>query len=141
MAGMKSSATVQQMQPLASSTMFSTGQLASAHDLRISPSTPSLPNSLTSTASFLPLALLIRCRINVVLPDPRKPVTTVTGTLASVFIRQPPKRLIWGESVQAIACEKFPDGCATARYRSVLLRRPLRLRPHPAHLHPTSVRK
>src|SRR4029077_4512489 len=139
MAGMKSSATVQQMQPLASSTILSAGQLASAHDLRISPSTPSLPNSLTSTASFLPLALLIRCRISVVLPDPRKPVTTVTGTLASVFIRQPLKRLRWVESVQAIACERFPDGCATARYRSVLLRRLPRRLPHRAHLSPTNV--
>src|SRR3954468_16706052 len=83
MVGMKSSATVQQMQPLASSMMFSSGQFASAQDFRISPSTPSLPNSLTSTASFLPLALASRCWISVVLPEPRKPVTTVTGTFAS----------------------------------------------------------
>src|SRR6516164_9034520 len=140
MVGMKSSATVQQMQPLASSTIFSSGQLASAQDFRISPSTPSLPNSLTSTASFLPLALAIRCRISVVLPDPRKPVTTVTGTLASVFIRQPPTRLIKVECVQAIACERFPDGCATARYRSVRPHKLPRLRPHQAHSHPKGAR-
>src|SRR6185295_3608074 len=109
MVGMKSSATVQQMQPFASSTMFSSGQLASAQDFRISPSTPSLPNSLTSTASFLPPALVIRCRISVVLPEPRKPVMTVTGIFASELTLQPPTG-IRGESAPATACGRFRAG-------------------------------
>ena len=79
--GMKSSATVQQMQPLASSTMFSAGQLASAQDFRISPSTPTVPNSLTRIARRRPCGFCIRWRMSVVLPAPRKPVMTVTGIL------------------------------------------------------------
>src|SRR5207248_7786578 len=73
---------VQQMQPLASSTMFSTGQLSSAHDLRMSPSTPTKPNSLTRMANRLPLGFCMRWRIKVVLPAPRNPVITVTGIFA-----------------------------------------------------------
>ena len=45
----------------------------------MSPSTPTDPNSLTSTASRLPCGFCIRWRISVVFPDPRKPVMTVTG--------------------------------------------------------------
>src|SRR6202000_797227 len=110
--------TVQQMQPLASSTMFSSGQLASAQDFKISPSTPSLPNSLTSTASFRPLALVMRCRISVVLPEPRKPVMTVTGILASEFTRRPPA---WttGECAPATACGTLRDVRAMARDHQV----------------------
>src|SRR5258706_5068093 len=107
MVGMKSPATVQQMQPFASSTMFSSGQLASAQDFRISPSTPSLPNSLTSTASFLPLALAIKCRISVVLPEPRKPVMTVTGILASEVTLQPPIRTTGGNARQRLLSKDF----------------------------------
>jgi hypothetical protein len=79
---MKSSATVQQMQPLASSTMLSAGQSGMAQDFRISPSTPSVPNSLTTTASRRPPAWRMRWLISVVFPAPRKPVTMVTGTFA-----------------------------------------------------------
>ena len=79
-AGTKSSATVQQMQPLASSTMFSSGQLAMPQPFRISPSMPTSPNSLTRIASRRPPAFSRTCRISVVLPAPRKPVTTVQGT-------------------------------------------------------------
>src|ERR1700754_967779 len=107
MVGMKSSATVQQMQPFASSTMFSSGQLASAQDFRISPSTPSLPNSLTSTASFLPPLLVIRCRISVVLPEPRKPVITVTGIFASELTRRPPATQDGGNPRQRLLAEDF----------------------------------
>ena len=94
-AGMKSSATVQQMQPLASSTMFSSGQLSMPQRCRISPSTPTSPNSLTMSASRRPSAFASRWRTSVVFPAPRKPVTMVTGILASeVFevavIRRPP---------------------------------------------------
>src|SRR5579872_2980827 len=115
MVGMKSSATVQQMQPFASSTIFSSGQLASAQDFRISPSTPSLPNSLTSTASFLPLALAIKCRISVVLPEPRKPVMTVTGILASEVTLRPPIKTRSGEGAPATAFERFQAASARAR--------------------------
>ena len=56
-AGTKSSATVQQRQPLASSTMFSSGHAASPQPLRISPSMPTSPNSFTITANRRPCAL------------------------------------------------------------------------------------
>jgi len=46
--GIKSSATVQQIQPFASSTMFSAGQVVDRAGFRISPSTTRVPNSLTS---------------------------------------------------------------------------------------------
>ena len=72
--------TVQQMQPLASSTMFSAGQSGMAQDSRIWPSTPSEPNSLTTTASLRPPALRIKWLMSVVFPAPRKPVMMVTGT-------------------------------------------------------------
>src|SRR5579863_8046902 len=83
-AGARSSATVQQMQPLASSTIASSGQAASAQPLTRSPSTPTSPNSLMISASRRPPALARRWRISVVLPAPRKPVTMVTGVLASI---------------------------------------------------------
>ena len=79
MAGTKSSATVQHRQPLASSTMFSSGQDSMPQARRISPSTPTSPNSLTISARRRPFACSSRWRISVVLPAPRKPVTTVTG--------------------------------------------------------------
>src|SRR5579863_8188922 len=83
-AGARSSATVQQMQPLASSTIASSGQAASAQPLTRSPSTPTSPNSLMISASRRPPAFARRWRISVVLPAPRKPVTMVTGVLASI---------------------------------------------------------
>ena len=57
--GIKSSATVQQMQPFASSIMFSAGQSGIAQLFNISPSTPTSPNSLTITANLLPFGLRI----------------------------------------------------------------------------------
>src|SRR6185312_2939381 len=83
-AGARSSATVQQMQPLASSTIASSGQAAPAQFLTRSPSTPTSPNSLMMSARRLPPAFARRWRISVVLPAPRKPVTMVTGVLASI---------------------------------------------------------
>ena len=56
-AGTKSSATVQQMQPLASSTMFSSGQVSMPQPFRISPSMPTSPNSLTMMARRLPFGV------------------------------------------------------------------------------------
>ena len=88
MVGMKSSATVQQMQPFASSMIFSAGQFGMAQDFRISPSTPTSPNSLTTTARRLPPGFCIRWLMSVVLPEPRKPVTTVTGILARSVMDQ-----------------------------------------------------
>src|SRR5271157_5482320 len=83
-AGAKSSATVQQMQPLASSMIAPSGQAASAQPLTRSPSTPTSPNSLMMSARRRPPAFAIRWRMSVVLPAPRKPVTIVTGVLASI---------------------------------------------------------
>ena len=48
---------------------------------RNEPSKPRSPNSLTSTASRRPPAFSRRWRTSVVLPAPRKPVTTVQGIL------------------------------------------------------------
>ena len=79
MVGTKSSATVQQRQPLASSTIFSSGQLSMPQPRKVSPSMPTLPNSLTMMASRLPLAFSKRWRTSVVLPAPRKPVMMVAG--------------------------------------------------------------
>src|SRR5271166_1525163 len=83
-AGAKSSATVQQMQPLASSMIASRGQASSAQPLSRSPSIPTSPNSLTMSASRRPPAWRRMWRMRVVLPAPRKPVTMVTGVLASI---------------------------------------------------------
>src|ERR1700756_5347040 len=43
------------------------------------------PNSLTITASFLPCCSLRIRLMSVVLPEPRKPVTTVAGMRVSAF--------------------------------------------------------
>ena len=88
-AGTKSSATVQQMQPLASSTMLSSEQLSMPQLFRISPSMPTSPNSLMIRASRRPSAFSSRWRMSVVLPAPRKPVTIVQGTLANALIATP----------------------------------------------------
>ena len=57
-AGTKSSATVQQMQPLASSMMLSSGQVSTPQPCRMSPSTPTSPNSLMISASRRPCGML-----------------------------------------------------------------------------------
>ena len=79
MLGRKSSATVQQIQPLASSMISSALQLSAPHSCNMSPSMPISPNSLTIKARRLPLACMIMSRMSVVLPDPKKPVITVAG--------------------------------------------------------------
>ena len=84
--GTKSSATVQQIQPLANSRMFSSGQVSSEHCLTISPSTPRSPNSFIITANLFDLFLIIKLRINVVLPAPKKPVSIVTGIFSRLLI-------------------------------------------------------
>ena len=80
-AGTKSSATVQQMQPLGSSTMSSSVQPLMPQPSMNEPSKPISPNSLTSTARRRPSAFCRRLRTSVVLPAPRKPVTMVQGIL------------------------------------------------------------
>ena len=63
---------------------------------------PTSPNSLTMTASRRPPAFSSTCRISVVFPAPRKPVTTVQGT-------------------RAVACESVmaaPSGCRDAGMRA-----------------------
>ncbi|MCY1243781.1 hypothetical protein D9M72_568140 [compost metagenome] len=93
MVGMKSSATVQQMQPLVSSMMSSSLQASAPQPFKTSPSTPRSPNSLMISAMRLPSAFCSRLRIIVVLPAPRKPVMTVAGILPwlvlAVVIIQP----------------------------------------------------
>ena len=80
-AGTKSSATVQHRHPFGSSTMSSLVQPFIPQPSMKEPSKPMSPNSLTSTASRRPSAFSRRWRTSVVLPAPRKPVTTVQGTL------------------------------------------------------------
>ena len=77
------------MQPLASSIMFSAGQSGIAQFFNISPSTPTSPNSFTITASLLPFGLRINWVMSVVLPEPKKPVITVTGTFSISLITIP----------------------------------------------------
>src|SRR5262245_49532916 len=77
------------MQPFASSTTFSSGQASTPQPLRISPSMPTSPNSLTMIASRLPPAFSRMLRISVVLPAPRKPVTTVQGMRDSDAVMMP----------------------------------------------------
>ena len=89
--GRNSSATVQQMQPLASSMMLPSAQLASPQPLRISPSMPTSPNSLMTSARRLPFAVRRRWRMSVVLPAPRKPVMMVTGNFATLAMLMIPK--------------------------------------------------
>src|SRR5258707_7757711 len=79
MVGMKSSATVQQMQPLVSSMISPGAQALAAHSSTRPPSKPASPNSLTITAMRRPSAWVSSERNSVVLPAPRKPVSTVTG--------------------------------------------------------------
>ena len=81
MAGRKSSATVQQMQPLASSITSSSAQSAMPQPPSSALSTPRSPNSLIKRASRLPPACSTRWRTRLVLPAPRKPVTMVAGNL------------------------------------------------------------
>src|ERR1700730_15959434 len=80
MVGTKSSATVQQMQPLVSSTISPGAQAFAAPSSTSPPSNPASPNSLTITAMRRPSAWVNSERSSVVLPAPRKPVSTVTGT-------------------------------------------------------------
>ena len=89
-AGTKSSATVQHRHPFGSSTMSSLVQPFIPQPSMKEPSKPMSPNSLTSTASRRPSAFSKRWRTSVVLPAPRKPVTTVQGTLLRCVIRRRP---------------------------------------------------
>ncbi len=81
-AARKSSATVQQTHPLASSVTSSSRQVGIPQPSIIPRSMPRLPNSLIRSASRRPPLCSSRCRIRLVLPAPRKPVTTVAGSLA-----------------------------------------------------------
>ena len=124
MVGTKSSATVQQMQPLDSSTISSSPQVSSPQPLRMSPSTPRSPNSLIMSAMRRPPALSSRWRISVVLPAPRKPVTMVAGILAGMWrslqwLRrgQPPARMA---NAQAAANRRRVTRPEPARPRRVL---------------------
>mmetsp|Transcript_41234 Transcript_41234/g.131023 ORF Transcript_41234/g.131023 Transcript_41234/m.131023 type:complete len:217 (+) Transcript_41234:503-1153(+) len=80
---MRSPRTVQQMQPLFISTMFSSVVRGPAS--RSSSSMPTSPNSFSMTAMRLPWFSFRMRFSNVVFPLPRKPVMTVTGTLSVFF--------------------------------------------------------
>mmetsp|Transcript_4334 Transcript_4334/g.9889 ORF Transcript_4334/g.9889 Transcript_4334/m.9889 type:complete len:218 (+) Transcript_4334:512-1165(+) len=80
---MRSPLTVQQMQPLFISTMFSS--VVNGPASRSSSSMPTSPNSFSITAMRLPWFSLRILFSKVVLPLPRKPVITVTGTLSDFF--------------------------------------------------------
>ena len=69
---------------------------------------PSWPNSFTSTAVPRPSGVSRKCLTSVVLPAPRKPVTTVTGIFAprSRFCRRP-KRPADGEGKSS--CTTYPS--------------------------------
>jgi hypothetical protein len=74
----RSPRTVQQMQPLLVSNSSSSAPMTS------SLSTPTSPNSFSMTAMRLP-CFSDRMRFSsVVFPEPRKPVSTVTGTREGV---------------------------------------------------------
>ena len=77
--GKKSSATVQQIQPFASSIILSSSQPSIPHPANIARSIPKSPNSLIIKAMRLPPAFSNMCRINVVFPAPKNPVITVAG--------------------------------------------------------------
>mmetsp|Transcript_35373 Transcript_35373/g.80360 ORF Transcript_35373/g.80360 Transcript_35373/m.80360 type:complete len:224 (-) Transcript_35373:78-749(-) len=78
---MRSPRTVQQMQPLFISTMFSSS--AMAPPFTSASSMPTSPNSFSMTAMRLPWFFSRMWFSKVVLPLPRKPVSTVTATLPS----------------------------------------------------------
>ncbi len=80
-AGTKSSATVQQRHPFASSTICGAAQSSSPQLRRMSPSTPTSPNSLMTSARRRSCVASTRCRMSVVFPAPKKPVTMVAGIL------------------------------------------------------------
>ena len=90
MLGKKSSATVQQIQPFASSMISSTSHPSAAQSPNMAASMPMSPNSLTISAIRLPAALLIICRISVVLPDPKNPVITVAGIRRALIFHHTP---------------------------------------------------
>mmetsp|Transcript_71090 Transcript_71090/g.206149 ORF Transcript_71090/g.206149 Transcript_71090/m.206149 type:complete len:346 (+) Transcript_71090:327-1364(+) len=79
----KSPRTVQQMQPLFISTMFSS--VVNGPASRRASSMPTSPNSFSMTATRFPWFSLRMRLSNVVLPLPRKPVITVTGILSIFF--------------------------------------------------------
>ena len=89
MVGRKSSATVQQMQPLASSITLPSSHPGTPQPSRISRSTPRSPNSLMTRAMRLPFAFSITRRIRLVFPAPRKPVMMVVGILRASVMAGP----------------------------------------------------
>ena len=81
----KSWRTVQQMQPFIIS-MISSSACIRVFFFSKSSSMPTSPNSFSITANFLPCCCVRMWFSNVVLPEPRNPVSTVTGTLSASSI-------------------------------------------------------
>mmetsp|Transcript_23792 Transcript_23792/g.62339 ORF Transcript_23792/g.62339 Transcript_23792/m.62339 type:complete len:322 (-) Transcript_23792:94-1059(-) len=81
----KSCLTVQQMHPFIIS-MISSSACILVFFFSKSSSMPTSPNSFSITANFLPCCCVRMWFNNVVLPEPRNPVSTVTGTLSASSI-------------------------------------------------------
>mmetsp|Transcript_3402 Transcript_3402/g.8321 ORF Transcript_3402/g.8321 Transcript_3402/m.8321 type:complete len:218 (+) Transcript_3402:503-1156(+) len=79
--------TVQQMQPFIISMTSSSVSVFSFGFINAS-SMPTSPNSFSITAIFLPCCAVRMWFNNVVLPEPRKPVKIVTGTLSLAIFFQ-----------------------------------------------------
>mmetsp|Transcript_15420 Transcript_15420/g.37570 ORF Transcript_15420/g.37570 Transcript_15420/m.37570 type:complete len:215 (-) Transcript_15420:32-676(-) len=115
----KSCRRVQQMQPLDSSTTSSSRWISSA-PFTMSASMLISAMSLTSTAHFRPSLFLRMCVSIVVLPAPRKPDRSVTGSLGSalsgLFLAPPaPPLLAWG----VVSLAFFPPPkCGAAAWRA-----------------------
>src|SRR5262249_30612548 len=123
----------QQRQPLPSNTVASLDERSSASSM------PTSPNSLTTTAVLAASGFVSNSRINVVLPAPRKPVTTVTGRRAprGRRCRRPnglASRLVKGSDIRFqlvhdYQYKRVPAKAGTHLYGSELLKGGSRLSP------------
>mmetsp|Transcript_62433 Transcript_62433/g.176079 ORF Transcript_62433/g.176079 Transcript_62433/m.176079 type:complete len:251 (+) Transcript_62433:927-1679(+) len=86
----RSSRRVQQMQPLLSSTSLSLLSSSFTPSVRSFASMLTEAMSLTKTATRMPSRLFSTCVSRVVLPAPRKPLSTVTGSFSSSAPPPPP---------------------------------------------------
>mmetsp|Transcript_8396 Transcript_8396/g.19675 ORF Transcript_8396/g.19675 Transcript_8396/m.19675 type:complete len:362 (-) Transcript_8396:3-1088(-) len=123
---MRSPRTVQQMQPLFISTTFSSVVKDPAS--MSSSSIPTSPNSFSMTPMRLPWCSLRMRFSRVVLPLPRKPVMTVTGTLSDFF-----GSLAAPSTLAFFSLTLAPSCCAQLKSRAARL-----LAPRPVMMSPRS---
>mmetsp|Transcript_12901 Transcript_12901/g.27195 ORF Transcript_12901/g.27195 Transcript_12901/m.27195 type:complete len:353 (-) Transcript_12901:291-1349(-) len=102
---MRSPRTVQQIHPLFISKISSSALIV---ELTSESSMPISPNSFSITAIFLPCDPLRMLFIRVVLPDPKNPVSTVTGILPAAPSEAPPS------AAAALACPSSRVALRTA---------------------------